>query len=548
MKINVRTEMNKIYKIESKGGNLLSILQDHKVEISNLCQGNGTCGKCKVKVLKGNLPITESDRTCLTKKELEQGIRLACKAVISENEILLSDSEILEIEILASSDENILVESISVSRETQENVTEDAEYFLAIDIGTTTIAMVLIKSDTKEICDVYTSLNHQRKYGADIISRIVAANEGKSEELKKLIEEDLQRGIIKLTKEGSIPVSHIIIAGNTTMIHLLMGYDCQTLGKFPFYSEHLEQIECLLKECITTKERCDKEEDGISKKRKALFVENNVFENLKNIPVTIFPGISAFVGGDVVADIITCQEFETEELTLLIDLGTNGEMVLGNKDKLLVTSTAAGPAFEGGNISCGTASIPGSICRVKIQNHKAIVKTIKDQLPPVGICGTGLISAIAQLKQNKLIDTQGKLNFPYSEKGYSLWSFESGEKMILSQKDIREFQMAKAAIRAGIEILMKEFGCKEHEIQKIYIAGGFGKALVIEDTIITGMLPEIFRGRIHTIGNGALKGAVCLGKGSVSKEQMNRIRERSKNISLSQKTEFQKKYLEYMLL
>lgn len=609
----------------NKKQNLLEVLQENNIKLGNICHGNGTCGKCKIKVLSGELPITAADRNVLTDEEVQQGIRLACKVKLANeqgnsnkgeekyvdipkelndekyadipkelnDERCANVSKELWVEILEEDEENIVVESLLYKKIEKENCSyaeersteeQKSSFFIAIDIGTTTIAMALVNEETGEICDTYTSLNHQRKYGADVISRIVASNDGKVKELKQLIEQDLWEGISILTKKKKDnadafvaeskttdvfsdseigqrrEISRIVIAGNTTMIHLLRGYSCESLGKYPFVSEHLENVECTLKECIITEVN-----------------ENLLKDSLRlefaDTPIAIFPGISAFVGGDVVAGILSCSGFETEEICLLIDLGTNGEIVLGNKEQILVASTAAGPAFEGGNITCGIASVPGSIEKVKIQNQKAVIRTIKNEMPPKGICGTGLVSMIAQLKEHKIMDYQGNLQYPYNENGFSLWVQSEGESIKLYQKDIREFQMAKAAIRAGVEILLKEYGCQIDEVKKIYLAGGFGTHLSEEDVISTGILPEEFRSKIMSIGNGALQGAIQAGielkdlkqkevqkfalnadetrtedakKTNIWFKEANKIIDRAKNISLAEHEMFQEYYLRYM--
>ena len=514
MKIKVIDRNNESYIEVYQNQTISEALLEKNIFIPNICHGNGTCGKCKIKVVKGYLPITEADRRRLAEDELKQGIRLACKANLGIN------SEELWIEIAEEAEEDIDVEGIFQKEITKEFPQTNQSHFIIIDIGTTTIAMAMVNIETGEIIDVYTSVNHQRRYGADVITRITAANAGKSKELKRLIEEDLHKGLAMLTGMGD----KIIIAGNTTMIHLLMGYSCESLGKYPFVSEHLGQIQCTLKECIGS------------------------FEEYENVPVTILPGISTFVGGDIVADVLACEGFETEEVCLLLDLGTNGEMVLGNKHKLLTTSTAVGPAFEGGNITCGAAAIPGSICQVKIQNQRAVVRTMKNKMPPIGICGTGLISAMAQLICNQMVSEDGVLKKPYDEKGISLWTFENGEKIALYQKDIREFQMAKAAIRTGIEMLMEEYGCAVSEVKKVYIAGGFGKVFNVEDMIATAILPKEFRNKINVIGNGVLQGAALYGKNIKTENNINNICQRAENIALSQNDTFKEKYIEYMKL
>lgn len=568
IQIKVKNGNNEVDVNGVQEQNLLDILHKNNIIIPNPCHGNGTCGKCKIKVLSGNLPITEADERILSKNELKQGIRLACKANIGKKqeehktklkqgtkEICAEKAdetalEELRIEVLEKSEENIIVQGIARIEDKRdcgkEEQNKSKNCFIAIDIGTTTIAMVLVEEETGKIIDTYTSLNHQRKYGADVISRIVAANDGKLEELKQLIEEDLWKGICRLISVD-VNLTQVVIAGNTTMVHLLMGYSCLPLGKYPFYSEHLEEIDFL-------------------------YNKKEMENEYRKIPITILPGISAFVGGDIVAGILACPGFETEEICLLVDLGTNGEMVLGNDEKLIVTSTAAGPAFEGGNITHGTASIPGSIEKVKIQNQKAIVKTINNKMPPIGICGTGIISAVAQLKKSKMIDSNGNLRYPYSEKGFSLWTQENGEKIVIYQKDIREFQMAKSAIRAGIEILMEEYGCDLKDVKHIYLAGGFGTHLSEEDVLDVGIFPKEWSGRIVPIGNGALQGTIQIGKVKVAErekvlkwnqsneeilktdmkirngeyQKINNIIKNAKAVSLADHKKFQEKYLKYM--
>ena len=602
IKLKVKTEKKEFYISWEQGQSLLEVLQKNQLVLSHSCHGNGTCGKCKVKILSEDYPVTEADRRRLSVEELAQGIRLACKAKAEILEEAGKPKEIF-IEILDESEENMVIEGSSIRKgpeistiekesfeihQNKQNSMAEKEYFIAVDIGTTTIAMALVEEGTGNIPDMYFSINHQRKFGADVLSRIKAANEQNAEELKRLIEKDLWQGICKLAgikkdifQNGSyemkkekvlseIRISRIVIAGNTTMIHLLMGYACETLGRYPFVSKHLKQIECTLKECI---KNCFEDfwKQGIIYNWDNSIIRNDtkkvsvdVLEKYENIPVIILPGISAFVGGDIVSGLLCCPEFETEEICLLIDLGTNGEMVLGNKDRLLTASAAAGPAFEGGNIICGTAGIPGSICQVKIQNQRAVVKAIKEEIPPVGICGSGLVSCIAQLKQNNMIDGAGSLRYPYSKQGFSLWTFENGEKIAVYQQDIREFQKAKSAIRAGIEILMEEYGCKDADISRVYLAGGFGTNLSVEDAVVTGILPETFLGKTESIGNSALKGAILYGLGMNGREKTEEfsgvsckdkaymeekavsIVQRSKNVSLAENRKFENLYLEYM--
>ena len=203
--------------IEENGTqSLLEILQENHVLIPHVCNGNGTCGKCKVKVVAGNLPITEADRRCLSAKELEQGIRLACKAKLIEECVNEGD---LHIEVLENEEDRIVIEGIEKTEhnmlaENSNNITDSDSYFIAIDIGTTTIAISLVHGRTGEICETYTSLNHQRMYGADVLSRITAANNGKLEELKRVIEEDFANGVPKTLEKAEEYISNRVFLNN----------------------------------------------------------------------------------------------------------------------------------------------------------------------------------------------------------------------------------------------------------------------------------------------------------------------------------------------
>ena len=514
--------------------NLLQLLQNNGVSVSNSCHGNGTCGNCKVRIQNSDLKVTESEQKLLSKYEVEQGIRLACK-IRSEELLELDCYNQSVVEILEEQEENIVVENVEAKGNLVSN------YFLAIDIGTTTIAMALVDIVTGEVCDTYSSINHQRVFGADVISRIVAANDGKGDRLKESIEQDLWKGIHYfldkydgVAEEEFAYLLGIVIAGNTTMMHLLMGQSCEKLGKYPFVSECLEKKEVILQECI-----------GNGPK--------NVSQWIYDIPVMLMPGVSAFIGSDIVAGMLACPGFEGKETSCFFDLGTNGEMVLGNQDKMLATSVAAGPAFEGGNINCGTASIPGSINRVKISNQKPIIGTIGKKMPPIGICGSGLISVIAQLLKEKIIDVQGDFRYPFQKEGFSLWTFSNGEKLALYQEDIRQFQMAKSAVRSGIEILRQEYGCHLEDVKKVYVAGGFGTNLTAEDIILSGLLPKEWEWKIVFLGNTSLLGCIKAGIMRFGKKEdevcgleveQRHILESIKTISLANSEEFKRLYIE----
>lgn len=432
----------------------------------------------------------------------------------------------------------------------QNEVCDEGEnkYAIAIDLGTTTLAFALVDIASAQILHTVTLLNSQRKYGMDVISRIQASVDGMKDELRACIQNDLSEGIDRLLKEYRMTanandlsekhIKHIVISGNTTMIHLLMGYDCSTIGVYPFTSVNTEWITGTAEEILGYRQQDNK------------------------IKVTILPSISAFVGGDIVSGLYTLDFVNNKEISLFVDLGTNGEIALGNSKRIVTTSVAAGPAFEGGNISCGTGSVAGAICEVNItstdlisnnaksdkiteyKNHTqgfAIqIKTVKDA-PPCGICGTGVIETIAELLKCGLVDGTGLLTDEYFESGFPLTNTEN--PIVFTQQDIRQFQLAKAAVRTGIEILLKEYGITTAEIEKVYIAGGFGYHLDVVKATSIGLIPPELAGKATAVGNTSLAGAVKYLSDPNASHILQRIKNASEDIILANDDEFQELYL-----
>jgi len=304
---------------------------------------------------------------------------------------------------------------------------------VAVDLGTTTIGMYLINAVTGEQMGVFVSLNPQQIHGADVISRISNANAGKKEELQALITETIENGVKKLVKERTPKL--IVISGNTVMGHLLMGYDVESLGVYPFKAEHLEQAETAI---------C-------------------------GIKTILMPGISAFIGGDVVSGLYTLGFKDSKEISLLIDLGTNAEMVIGNCDRMLALSAAAGPAFD------------------------------------QKVYGSQLIKAVAQILTEEKADRTGCLAEEYFELGCI------AGRTLVKQEEIRELQKAKAAVAAGITLLAREYGVQLAEIRKVYIAGGLGFYLDLDAAVEIGLFPKEFAGKMEAVGNTSLEGAYRYG-------------------------------------
>lgn len=309
------------------------------------------------------------------------------------------------------------------------------------DIGTTTVAMLLCGRDGKT-ADRYLTVNPQVSYGADVISRIRAAEKKEAaDHMREQIRQALQRGLERFKarlREGE--TLYLVLAANTTMTYLLMGWDTAELGRAPFRASRLSGAET----------------------------------EIAGVKCFVFPGLSAFVGGDIAAGICACGMCEKEELTLLLDLGTNGEMVLGNRKRRIACATAAGPAFEGG------------------VNR--------------GVWGSDMVSLLARLRQEGLLDSAGLLAEPYFEHGIRIGN------VTVTQEAVRSVQLAKGAIAAGIEILMERFGVGPEAVERVILAGGFGYYLRPEAAAAIGLLPESLAPKAQAGGNTALAGALLAGR------------------------------------
>ena len=527
--------------------NLLEMLQEKNEYISAPCNGNGTCGKCIVQYKRGATEPTRRDREVFSEKQLEDGYRLACQShPVGAYEVELPESE-ETIEVLSEwekqqkTDTEELTEADTQTpaeaktsggiqdKETAEGTaekTENALYGICIDIGTTTLAALLVNLETEADCQTAVSVNHQRTYGSDVLSRISASNSGKKWEIQRCIRQDLQKLIRELLQKEKITeqqIQRIVIAGNTTMCHLLCGFSCETLGVAPFEPVDISWMEGSAAEFSGMKEWDAK--------------------------VVILPGISSFVGADIMAGIAKMSMHRSEGYHLLLDIGTNGEMVLGNCHHMYVTSTSAGPAFEGGNISCGMASIPGVISHVFMEETgKTGFQVIgeadgenKKKQQAIGICGTGMIDLVYELRKHQMIDEHGTYSDLYFDTGYEL-----AGKVKFTQNDIREIQMAKAAIRAGVDILVKKAGIAFDEVDNCYLAGGFGTKIDITKAAGIGLIPKELEMKTIPVGNTVLAGTKEVLLGRISKDELEKIQTMADVINLAEENDFEELYLSYM--
>ncbi|MFP4267927.1 MAG: ASKHA domain-containing protein [Spirochaetaceae bacterium] len=486
------------------------------------CGGRGTCGKCKVLVSSGDAgPVTREERHLLTHEELQGGIRLAC---------LCRPVKSISVHAIGSGSHTVLDAIGSFSETPEPRISEPGSYGVAIDIGTTTVVGYLISfSPPAEVVGVQSRLNAQRSWGADVISRISFAGE-KEENLRKLssaIREQIEVLIKKLLEErraGADTLREIVIAGNTTMLHLFAGVDPSSIAVAPFTPVFTEEVIAGAEEYALPFPRAE---------------------------LRLLPSIAGYVGADICAGMAAVGIDRKEGLTLLLDLGTNGEMALGNRDRLLTCATAAGPAFEGAGISYGTGGIPGAIDTVVADDGELRWTSIGGK-EPVGICGSGILDTVAALLSLGVVDSTGAMSDKYSEKGYPLFdgSEERGKgngAIYFTQKDVRQIQLAKGAVAAGVQVLLDEWGCSASEITEVYLAGGFGNYLRPSSALISGLLPRETGERIIPAKNSAGLGAV---RALLFKDEPERIRsiaQKSEYIELSTDSRFQEHFMEQML-
>lgn len=564
-------ELQKIVMTHDSGATIMSTLLENGLVSGQFCGGRGTCGRCQIQYISPAPLPTAMERNSMEPEKLRQGYRLACMSRPKDNCVIrLAMSEERTVQILARmidvSDENDLnsqpMQMLSGQRTTCQGMLpqstlspnlvmqEKEEYMIAVDLGTTTIAMQLRGMDSGKVIDTYCEMNPQRSYGADVLSRIQASCAGADKKLQSAVWEVLRRGVEQFHNNkithGIKNISCMCIAGNTTMVHLLMDYDVSRLGQSPFMPITLDLLE----------------------------------ESWKNMfPVYIAPGISTFVGGDIVAGLyalsmlpgqkmgkakkVVTEQAETEQavteqavperavteqvvtdestpaknrqdsgkIKMLIDLGTNGEMAITDGDRMIVTATAAGPAFEGG--------------------------------ASAQVIGTDMIALTAELLQTNVIE----------ETGYMATSPCQVRGITITQKDIRDLQLAKAAVRAGTEILwqlLDKTGNREkilpqsleqpeteqtrteqaYGLQRVYLAGGFGYYLDVEAAFSIGLLPDRMRGKVQAVGNTSLEGAYRLGrdfhKKVLLKEEIQEMLARIEHVNLAKQEAFDELYIKYM--
>lgn len=463
------------------------VLSDLGINNDLPCNGKGVCGKCKVMVTGSVSFPASSELTKLSKDEVGSNIRLSCQAW-AVGDVTVKYTEL---------DKNIQSAVHGIMPQFDKNPITLTEKCVgvAIDIGTTTIAGYLYSFPECVCVNTICEKNLQTKFGSDVITRIEYSMQGGAEELQKTIHNQIYGIIEKLTDE--IPDT-VVITGNTVMLHFWAGLNAEGIAKYPFTP-------------------------------KSLF---GVWQGRVYVPRCI----SAYIGADITTAVIASDMLK-DRTSFLVDIGTNGEMALWHDGMLKCCSTAAGPAFEGAGISRGMLASSGAISKVYIRGNKIQYETI-DNIPAVGICGTGIIDAVSCMKDLGIIDETG-----YMEKDFRIGDSD----VFITIGDVRAVQLAKSAVSAGIETLMHECGISYHQIEKFYVAGGFGAYIDKNSAANIGLIPKEVVNKVVILGNAAGVGASVLLQ---SKEMLEKSEETAKSansIELADSSVFMQKYMDNMM-
>jgi uncharacterized 2Fe-2S/4Fe-4S cluster protein (DUF4445 family) len=503
------------------------------------CAGRGTCGKCKALVEGPLTPLDEIEEKLLSPAELSAGYRLACRArVRGDVSVTLAP---------------IVVYSNKIFRACDDYKQEGTPLGLAVDLGSTTVAAFVTTLDQGRVCVGAAALNQQTVFGADVISRLAAAQQGNetTERISALALASIAQamGALKLSRSVRERIQKVTIVGNCAMHHLLLRRPVDSLAGLPFQPYSKAAV------------------------RQTDDLFGDIFPPQANVALP--PLIGGFVGSDALACLAYYGFDRAPGPMAAIDLGTNGEVMVtdgttsaGRSGRVLVASTAAGPAFEGVNISCGTRAVDGAIVGVRINTEEADfhLTTIGDHRP-VGLTGSGLLDLVCELRRAGVIDPSGRLVADYpafgprisqdaegvrrlliTDKGVDLSGEEEAEiSLYLTQRDVRELQKAKAAIRAAIDILMKNLELEVSDLQRLILTGSFGSQLNVEAVVGLGMIPAVDLEVVETSANGAGFGAALfLDDDEFARGE--RIAAMAEQVDLDLDADFNTRYIEAMSL
>ena len=525
--------------------------------IDSTCGGRGTCGKCKVRVITGGVEVTTADHRLLRSEEVQGGWRLSCQARIYDD-ITCEVPQLLRVPKAATMglgrlvilDPNVRKVYLELTEPTLEDQRSDVvrlrdalteeghdmtagvpvlrtlplvlreagfkvtavlagEHLVAVeagdttgecfgvafDVGTTTLVGTLMNLRTGMAAGVLSTLNGQAPFGADVISRISHGMNGPDavRELQAAVVATMNSILGQLYEQTGVSPARTyeaVTVGNATMLHLLFGIDPSPLAVMPFTPAFMEPM-------------------SVASREVGLDIHPNGF-------IQTLPALGAYVGADIVAGVLATNILREEKMRVFVDVGTNGEIVLGNAQRALATAAPAGPAFEGSQIRCGMRATDGAIEGVQLSDRVEL-QVIGGDIPATGICGSGLVDAVAQLLLVGLLDHSGRMKEAADVPGHPLAdrlfevdgvrAFLLAEGVYLSQRDVRELQFAKGSIATGIQVLMDILGVTTADLDEVLLGGSFGSYLNPESAKIIGLVPPVEVDRIIAVGNSAGEGA-----------------------------------------
>ncbi len=590
-----------------QGQSILDAARACGIEMNAPCGGKGTCGGCRVQIVKGTPAPSESATHTLSPEELGRNLRLACQThvdqdmtVVIPRETLLFDQQILEsgveysvalepgvesaylqmqppgVEDQRSDGDRVLdaLESQEIRAELDLGLarempaflrknnwcgtatvvggrlvdfdrgdTSDASYGVAVDIGTTTVVAALMNLRTGQEMAVASCANPQASRGDDVVSRIEYCQSSKQRlrEMQRMLSGSLNELLEELAGKADIrrtSIYEMVIVGNTTMTHMVLRLEVANIAQTPFIA------------AVRSGSYAEPRDLGI-----AINPRGRIY---------VGPNVAGFVGADTVGVILAANLHASDGLRMVIDIGTNGELVLGNRERLLACSTAAGPAFEGARIQYGMRASAGAIDRVEMEDGHLKMHVIGD-VAPIGLCGTGLIEALTALLECGVVEATGRMRGPEevehlpeairnrvirsnSHASFVLTTADEGEHAVmLTQKDVREVQLAKGAIAAGAQVLLAEYGATVDDLDEVLLAGAFGNYIRPERARAVGLLPEVPLEKVRFIGNAAGTGArmLLLNKGlRATAEEMSLGVE---HVELSSRADFQMLFADCMM-
>lgn len=539
------------------GTTVLEAARELGVDINSICGGAASCGKCAVKIVSGNLDEPSQDEVkLLGQHRVADGLRLACRSTIrGDVTVLVPDESRTATQRLQTEglDTPVRLEPL-VTRRTEEGKTtvlrcgrvleaypSDGRPILgfAVDVGTTKLAGYLMDLSTGDVLSVVSSMNPEIAFGEDIMTRLTYAltGEGARDDLHRSLVEGIRRLLAEACTKAAADADHVyelVFVGNTAMQHFLLNIDPEPLTHSPFRALSVEHRDL------------DSASLGLG----------NPKGNIHVLPV-----IDGFVGADCVAAILATGVHRSDDACFLIDIGTNTEVVVGNRERMIACSCASGPAFEGAHISHGMRAASGAIEGVWIDpdSLEPTFRTI-DDAEPVGICGSGLIDALSEMIRTGIVDTSGRMRADIDHprirrSGDTLeyviaWRDESaaGDDITLSQLDVRELQKGKAAMFSGAQIVMRKLGATSVDFERVYMAGAFGTYIDRESAVNVGMIPEFPLPKIEQVGNAAGTGARMALISRSAREEAKEIGRRVRYVELAAQPEYNQAFVDALLL